>query len=89
MEEQKNIKTLFVDCKEARTICNKAQYKEANFWEICKLQFHNAFCKECSSHTVSNTKLTSLCSEANLKRLDKDAKEQIRKTIELELNKSE
>lgn len=88
MEKEKNIKTLFVDCEDARTICDKAQYKEANYWEIFKLQFHNAFCKKCSKHTVSNTKLSSLCSEANLKRLDKNAKEKIRKTIILELNKS-
>ncbi len=88
MEEEKNIKILFVDCKDARAICDKAQYDEANIWELFKLQFHNAFCKRCSKHTVNNSRLTSLCSKAHLKRLDNDAKEKIRKLMELELNKS-
>jgi hypothetical protein len=89
MEEKNNVKTWFVDCKDARLICDKAQYKEANLWEIFKLQFHNTFCKKCSNHTVDNTKLTSLCSGANLKRMDKKAKEKIKKLVELELKKSD
>lgn len=88
MEEEKVIKTLFVDCNDARLICNKAQYKDANLWEIFKLQFHNAFCPKCRKHTANNNKLSSLCAGANLKRMDKDAKEDIKKLIELELKKS-
>lgn len=87
MENEKIIKTLFVDCKDARLICDKAQYKEATVWEIFKLQFHNLFCKYCSKHTAKNTKLTSLCSGADLNRMDKDTKEKMKNLIDLELKK--
>uniref|UniRef100_UPI0030EC70A6 hypothetical protein n=1 Tax=Ascidiimonas aurantiaca TaxID=1685432 RepID=UPI0030EC70A6 len=85
MEEQKTIKTLFVDCNDARDICNRAQYKEASSWDIFKLRFHNLFCKICNAHSIKNAKLTSLCSSANLKTMDKQMKTDMKKNLETAL----
>jgi hypothetical protein len=63
-----------ITCEEAAIICNKAQYKEATFWEIVKLRFHLLICKVCALYARKNEKLTTLCQKANLKGFSEDEK---------------
>lgn len=63
-----------ISCDEAKIICHKTQYKDASFIEIIKLKFHLLVCKACSTFSIKNTKLTSLCEEATLHSLSEKEK---------------
>lgn len=87
MEQKSNI--LFINCEEATHICDKSQYKEASLWQIIKLNIHFLYCKICRKYTKKNTKLSSLCSNANLKTLTPKEKEKIQKALDSEVSKKE
>jgi hypothetical protein len=70
-----------ISCQEAAVICNKAQYKEANFLEILRLKFHVLLCNTCSKYTKKNTKLTSLCKQAHLKALSEKDKLEMKQKL--------
>ncbi len=75
-------------CNEATTICDKAQYGEASFYEKIQLNWHLIVCKICSMYTKQNSKMSDIfkMKAANCKTetrclsaKDKDAlKEQLR-----------
>ncbi|TRZ44261.1 hypothetical protein [Robertkochia solimangrovi] len=73
--------TLFIDCKEAVRICDKAQYDEAGLWEKFKLRLHHAYCSSCRKHSVKNGELTKLCDKANLKCMDPAKKKALKDEI--------
>ena len=77
---------MLINCTQAAEICNKAQYHEANGWQIMKLKFHHVYCRKCKNHAVKNGKLTTLCSRADLKCMDdkkkKKLKDKIKENIE-------
>ncbi|WP_068828835.1 hypothetical protein [Wenyingzhuangia fucanilytica] len=50
-----------ITCKEATTICSKAQYGEASFLEKIKLNFHFMYCKVCRVFSKQNSKLSTMC----------------------------
>lgn len=81
-----NIKSkfLFVDCSEAATCCDKAQYKEANFLEKVKLTIHLALCKTCRKFSDRNSRLTHLIKDSNLKTCPEEKKKQWRDEIKKE-----
>ncbi|KAA2218483.1 MULTISPECIES: hypothetical protein [Maribacter] len=70
-----------ISCEKAADICTKAQYNEATFLERLKLKFHLIYCKVCAAYAKQNTKLTSLCSKANLRSLSETEKEKMKETI--------
>ena len=45
------------NCEEAVHTCDKAQYKEASFWEKTLLKIHTLFCSLCKEHTTKNVRL--------------------------------
>lgn len=65
---------MMISCEKAATICNKAQYGEATFFEILKLKFHALICKTCAKFSKQNTEFTSLCEKANLRSLSEQDK---------------
>tara|TARA_R110000868_G_scaffold291002_4_gene551335 strand:- start:11971 stop:12198 length:228 start_codon:yes stop_codon:yes gene_type:complete len=68
-------------CKDVEIICTKAQYKEATILEKIKIKLHVLVCHTCKSFSKKNTKLTSLCSEANLKTLPFEEKEKMKEKL--------
>jgi hypothetical protein len=49
-----------IKCDEATLICDKTQYKEANFLEKLKLSFHLMTCKHCKVYTEQNSVVTKV-----------------------------
>lgn len=81
-------KFLKISCKEAATICNKAQYGEATFLEKIKLRWHLLICKICALYSKQNHTLTSIfkykANSCKMKKfyLEKKDKELLKKEIE-------
>ena len=80
-------KGLKITCKEATSICDKSQYKEASFWDIIKLKLHLAICKNCAAYSEQNNMLSRMvnsskvCQNSNFK-LDDEMKEKMKKMLE-------
>ena len=74
-------KKLFLDCSEAATCCDKAQYAEANFFEKIKLRIHLLLCKTCRKFSERNTKLSHLIKDSNLETCPEAKKKEWRETI--------
>lgn len=72
---------MMISCEKAVKICNKAQYKEASFWDLILLKIHKFICRTCQKHSVKNTKLTSLCKEAKLVALTEEEKAEMKNKI--------
>ena len=72
---------MMISCEKAANICNKAQYKEATFWEKIKLKFHLLMCKTCAKHSKNNTKLTLLCNQARIAVLSDEDKKKMKETF--------
>lgn len=47
-------------CNEATTICDKAQYGEASFYEKIQLNWHLIICKICAMYTKQNSKMSDI-----------------------------
>lgn len=49
-----------ITCDEATSICDKAQYNEASFYEKIKLNWHLLTCKICALYSMQNRKMTDI-----------------------------
>jgi predicted anti-sigma-YlaC factor YlaD len=78
---------LKLSCKEANHICDKSQYKEANFWEKIKLNIHLLYCDVCRKYSTRNAKLTELIKTDKIEVMDTEAKAKLKVTFEQELAK--
>ncbi|WP_298903680.1 hypothetical protein [uncultured Psychroserpens sp.] len=78
-----------LECHEANHICDKNQYKEANFWEKVKLTVHLIYCRACRKYTSRNTKLTKLVNNPKVDAMDRSAKEELNAAFEKELAKQQ
>ena len=74
-------------CNEATHVCDKAQYKEAGFWERLSMKIHHIYCRICRQHAIRNTKLTHLFQRANLKTLTASEKEAIKQRLGQDLDR--
>lgn len=74
-----------ISCKEASSICDKSQYKEASWWDILKLRIHLSYCKVCRGYSKKNSELTSLCDRAGLNMLSEDDKKKMKHDLEEKL----
>ncbi|NAS32305.1 hypothetical protein GTQ40_15080 [Flavobacteriaceae bacterium R38] len=79
---------LFISYEEARHICDKIQYGEATRMEQIKLFIRISWCNISRKYTQKNTQLTTLCQSANLKSLDKDKKDSLKKMLESKMSES-
>ena len=66
------LKSLFINCDQATTICDKSQYGEATLYEKIKLKIHFLRCRICALYTKQNTMMTKICNQ-NLKETKKVA----------------
>lgn len=67
---------LFINCEEAKEICDKAQYGEATFWESVKLTIRLSWCKVSKSYSKKNKQLTNVIKTSEvdcLKQTERDA----------------
>ncbi|MGR7813448.1 hypothetical protein [Lacinutrix undariae] len=67
---------LFINCEEAKEICDKAQYGEATFWEKIKLTIRLSWCKVSKSYSKKNKQLTKVINTSEvdcLKQAERDA----------------
>lgn len=65
----------------AKQLCTKSQYGEATWWETMQLKFYLLFNKEVAEFSAKNTKLTSLCEQANMQMISEDEKEDMKKKL--------
>ncbi|MEM9678836.1 MAG: hypothetical protein AAF901_00820 [Bacteroidota bacterium] len=78
---------LFISCDEAKHICDKSQYGEATAWEKLKLNIRLSWCKITRAYTKRNRKLTSVVEQADLKILNNNERDTMRRQFEEELAK--
>ena len=71
-----------ISCKEASSICDKSQYKEASWWDIIKLRVHLLYCKTCQLYSKKNSERTSLCDKAGLTMLSDEDKKKMKRDLE-------
>ncbi|WP_040278808.1 hypothetical protein [Psychroserpens damuponensis] len=76
---------LKLSCQEASHICDKNQYKEANFREKVILTIHLIYCRACRKYTSRNSKLSKLVSNPKVKTMDVSAKEKLNAAFQKEL----
>lgn len=77
---------IFLSCDEANHTCDKTQYKEANLWEMVKLNLHLLYCAACRKYTKNNTKLTKLFKRKPIK-LETSEKSKLQSVFNKELAK--
>lgn len=56
---------LFISCDEAKHICDKSQYGEANSWELIKLNLRLSWCRITKAYSNRNRKLTQVMKSSN------------------------
>jgi hypothetical protein len=78
---------LFISCEEAKHICDKAQYGEANAWERLKLSIRLSYCRFTKTYSKNNNKLTEVVHKAEVTCLKRNEREKIQKQFEQELSK--
>ena len=49
-----------ITCNDATTICDKAQYGEASFYEKLQLNWHLLACKVCALYSKQNRKMSDI-----------------------------
>ncbi|APU67548.1 hypothetical protein [Christiangramia flava] len=80
-------KLFHIDCAEANNCCDKAQYRNANFFDKCRLMLHLAYCKACRKYTSKNKKLTKLMENSRIERCTEAQKKQWKDAIQKEYAK--
>ncbi len=73
-----------ISCEKAKHLCDKSQYNESSLWERIKLSIHLYTCKVCSKYSKKNSKLTSLCEQANMFNLSEADKAEMKKVFDQE-----
>ncbi|KJD31524.1 glycine dehydrogenase [Tamlana nanhaiensis] len=77
---KKNV--LFISCEEAQHICDKNQYGEANWIEKLKLNIRLIYCRVTQSYVKQNKKLSKVIKNSEVKCMDNQCKETIRKNFD-------
>lgn len=77
----KRIGIMKLSCAEAASVCQKAEYKEANLLEKLRLKLHLFFCRRCKDYYENNKKLSSLLKKANLSSCSSQEKAHFKETM--------
>lgn len=77
----------FISCEEAKHICDKSQYGEANIWEKVKLNVRLSWCRFTRAYSSGNSKLTKLMQESKIEAIEKDKKEEMQRKLQEEISK--
>ncbi len=57
---KKENQLFFINCDDAKHICDKSQYNESSLWERLRLGMRYLFCNITRSYVKKNKKLSSL-----------------------------
>ena len=76
---------LFIDCEEAKHICDKAQYNETNWWEIFRLNIRTLYCKVTKTYPKRNQKLSKLVTDKKVDCMEVKSKAELKTKFEEEL----
>jgi len=76
-----------IKCNEANHVCDKSQYKEANFWEKIKLTIHLIYCKACKEYSSRNKKLTQAIEDSRVTSVSSEEKQILKEKLQKELSK--
>lgn len=68
---------LFISCEEAKHLCDKSQYGDANLWEKIKLNLRYFWCHITQAYVKKNTKLTKAIKASNVQSLHQSEREQM------------
>lgn len=74
-------------CEEAGHVCDKNQYKEANFMERIRLAIHLIYCSACRKYSFNNNKLTKAFKKSDLKTISKEDKRTLKEKLRQEMSK--
>lgn len=80
---------LFISCDEAKHICDKAQYGEANTWEKIKLNIRLSWCHITKHYSQKNKKLSEVIQTSTLNCLEQNERSIIEKEFQKELSKQQ
>lgn len=58
MKREKKI--FFINCDDAKQICDKSQYNESSFWDRFRLNVKSLFCNVTRSYVKKNRQLSNL-----------------------------
>lgn len=82
-------KFLFINCDEAKHICDKVQYGEASGWERLKLSLRLCWCGITKSYSNKNNKLTEAMQNAEVECLKINERQKLQKQFDEELAKQQ
>lgn len=73
---------LFIDCEEAKLICDKSQYNESSWWERFRLNLRLIYCNITRSYVKRNRKLTNTVNQKEVECMEKSKKEALKTAFE-------
>ena len=87
MEAGKN--TLFINCDEAKLICDKSQYNESTWWDRFRLNIRLIYCHITRSYVKQNQKLSKLITDEKVDCMETKSKADLKTKFEQELKKQQ
>ena len=76
---------LFIDCEEAKHICDKAQYNETTWWELFRLNIRLLYCNITRAYSKRNQKLSELVTDKEVTCMDNKSKADLKVKFEQQL----
>jgi len=78
---------IFINCAEAKQICDKAQYNEATWWERFRLGIRLLYCGVTQQYVKQNKKLTQLVKTKDVVCMSKKCKAELKDNFQEKLQK--
>jgi len=79
--------TLFINCDEAKYICDKSQYNESTWWERFRLNLRYIYCTITRAYVKRNEKLSELVTDQKVDCMENKSKADLKSKFEQELKK--
>lgn len=82
--ETKKIK-VFINCEEAKHICDKSQYNETSWWERFRLNLRLIYCNITRAYVKRNQELSELVTDKKVACMDQKSKTDLKYKFEQQL----
>jgi len=83
MEAKKS--KVFIDCDEAKHICDKSQYNESSWWDRFRLNLRFVYCNITRGYVKRNQKLSNLVSDDKVECMDSKSKTSLKTKFDKQL----
>jgi hypothetical protein len=80
-----NKKMFFINCDQAKHICDKSQYRESSWWDRLRLNFRYAYCNITRSYVKRNKKLSKLIKNGDFDFMEDKCKAELKIKFEKKL----